>query len=195
MFTVGVTGGIGSGKSLVCDVYRSLFVPVYNADIEARRIMEENVGIREGLTEYFGVEAYRDGKLNRPWIADRIFSDNKDREFVNSIVHPAIHDDFIKWTSQHSDKSYVIEEAALLFESGAYKRLDMMILVTAPEKLRIERIVKRDGLEQDKILARMKSQINPDKAAKMADHVILNDEKSFVLPQVLEIHQKIMNGT
>jgi dephospho-CoA kinase len=195
MFTVGVTGGIGSGKSLVCDIFRSLFVPVYNADFEARRIMEENSGVQEGLTGYFGVEAYRDGKLNRPWIADRIFSDKEDREFVNSIVHPAVQEDFIRWTSQHLDKPYVIEEAALLFESHAYKKLDKLILVIAPEKLRIERIVKRDGLEQNEILARMESQINPDKAAKMADHAILNDEKSFVLPQVMEIHQKIMNGT
>ena len=195
MLAVGVTGGIGSGKSLVCDVFRSLHVPVYQADAQARRIMEEDPAVREELAGYFGRKAYSDGLLNRPYIAARIFTDEKDREFVNSIVHPAVHENFMEWVKQYRDHPYVIEEAALLFESGAHRKLDMTLLVTAPVKLRMERIRKRNGLKRAEITARMSSQIKPGEAEKLADHIIINDDETFVLPQVLTIHQKIMTGS
>ena len=189
-----MTGGIGSGKSLVCDVFKSLGVPVYQADDQARRIMADHPGIREQLRVYFGPEVFKEGALNRPWLASRIFSSNSDREFVNSIVHPAVHDDFIAWIQRQDNARYVIEEAALLYESGASGKLDMIILVTAPLKLRVERIMRRDGLNRREISVRMASQIKPEEAEIMADYIILNGEKSFLLPQVLEIHQKILSG-
>ncbi len=194
MLAVGVTGGIGSGKSLVCEIFRSLHIPVYHADTEARRIMDEEKGIKTKLVKYFGPQVYIENRLNRPWLASRVFSSEKDRNFVNSIVHPAVHKDFIHWKGLNGKAAYVIEEAALLFESGSHAQLDAVILVKAPVKLRLERIMKRDGLKRKEVSARMASQINPGEAEKMADHIIINDEKSFVLPQVLEIHQKILNG-
>ena len=193
MLAVGVTGGIGSGKTLVCDVLRTLSVPVYQADQEARRIMEGNPDIRNGLIGYFGEEAFRGGSLNRPYISARIFGNEKEREFVNSLVHPAVHKDFLKWKMQYRNAPYVIEEAALLFETGAYRELDMTILVIAPIKLRIERIMERDQLKPKEISARMSSQIKTEEAEKLADYVIVNDDRTLVLPQVLNIHQKIMN--
>ena len=193
MYAVGITGSIGSGKTLICDVFRALNVPVYQADPEARRIMEENPGIRDRLIEYFGGEAFSDGALNRPYLAARIFEYKKEREFVNSLVHPAVHKDFLKWKKEHGDAHYVIEEAALLFESGGYVDLDMTILITAPVKLRMDRIMKRDKLIHNEISARMSSQIKSEEAVNLADYVIVNDEKTLILPQVLEIHQKIMN--
>ena len=189
-----MTGGIGSGKSLVCDVFLALNVPVYRADAEARRIMESHPGVREQLGDYFGPEVFIKGSLNRSWLASRIFTSESDRQFVNSIVHPAVQDDFNRWIKQQDIAGYVIEEAALLFESGAGRKLDRVILVSAPVKLRVERIMRRDGLKRGEISARMASQIKPEEAEKLADHIILNDEKSFLLPQVLEVHQKIRNG-
>ena len=193
MLAVGITGGIGSGKTLVCDVFRTLNVPVYHADPQARRIMEEDPDIHDRLIERFGGEVYSGGALNRTYLAARIFENEKERDFVNSLVHPAVHKDFLNWKKDHGDAAYVIEEAALLFESGAYKELDATIVVTAPVKIRLDRIMKRDKMMHNEIAARMSTQIKPEEAVKMADYVIINDDKTFVLPQVLEIHQKIMS--
>ena len=192
MLTVGVTGGIGSGKSLVCSVFKVLDVPVYHADTEARRIMNENEEIRRGLQEYFGSEAYAGGTLNRSFLASRIFSDARAREFVNSLVHPAVREDFILWTGTFTEANYIVEEAALLFESGAYRELDMTILVMAPARLRTQRIMARDGIKKTDVQLRMSTQIKPADAAKLADHVVRNDDKRFILPQVFEIHEKII---
>jgi dephospho-CoA kinase len=156
--------------------------------------MEQEPGVKKKLGEYFGPDVYEKGKLNRSWLASRIFDNEKDRLFVNSVVHPAVQNDFRQWTTLHGNESYVIKEAALLYETGVYKELDKVILVTAPLKLRIERIMKRDGLKQREVKARMASQIHQDEAVKMADHLIINDETSFVLPQVIEIHQKFQSG-
>jgi dephospho-CoA kinase len=193
MLAIGITGGIGSGKTLVCNVFRSLNVPVYEADQEARRIMAEDPVIRNRIIEHFGEEVYSGGSLNRPYLARRIFENTDEREFVNSLIHPAVREDFLNWMRQHGSIPYAIEEAALIFESGAYRELDMTILVTAPVKLRMDRIKQRDKLANKEISARMSSQIRVEEAEKLADYVIINDDKTFVLPQVLEIHQKIMD--
>lgn len=194
MYAIGVTGGIGSGKSLVCNIFRVLGMPVYNADERAGRIMETDPDLREALTGYFGERFYRDGKLNRPMIAHRIFSNEKDRNFVNSLVHPAVQADFLEWSVNQDRAAYVIEEAALLFESGSWEKLDRTVLVSAPVNLRIERIMCRDGIKRSEVKARMASQIKVEEAEKLADHIILNDEKAFLLPQVLGIHDEIMEG-
>lgn len=194
MHTIGVTGGIGSGKSLVCNIFRILGVPVYNADEKAGRIMENNAEIHEALIGYFGDEVFQGGILSKPLIAQRIFSNEKDRNYINSLVHPAVQNDFLAWTGDQESAAYVIEEAALLFESGAWQKLDMTILVSAPVDLRVTRIMQRDGLKNREIRARMASQISTAEAEKMADLIILNDEKAFVLPQVIAIHQKILKG-
>jgi len=184
MFKVGVTGGIGSGKSVVCNIFRNLDVPVYEADAEARRIIAEDPDIRKGLVKRFGDRIFGDGRLDRKYLAERIFSDSRARSFVNGLVHPKVREDFSQWILEQ-EGTYVVEEAALLIESGAWKEMDFNILVIAREELRIGRIMKRDGISRGDVLARLASQIDPGEAAKMADLMIYNDENEFVIPQVL----------
>lgn len=190
MFKVGVTGGIGTGKSLVCKIFRCLDVPVYDADAEARRIMAEDPEVRMELRKNFGDKVFRDSQLDRTFLAARIFSDSGARHFVNNLVHPVVREDFNRWMKAQ-EAPYVIEEAALLFESGAWKTLDFNILVTALEDIRIARVMKRDGLKKDDVLARMAGQIDPEEAIEMADLQIQNNDNEFVIPQVLEADRRI----
>lgn len=191
MFKVGVTGGIGSGKSIICNVFHNLGVPVYQADIEARRLMGENKSIRTGLETYFGGEVFQDEQLNRKFLAEKIFSNPDARTFVNSLVHPAVRTDFAGWVQTRGGAPYVIEEAALLFETGAWKELDYNILIDAAVETRIKRIIRRDGLERADVLARMASQMDPGKGQEFADFIISNDENDFVIPQVLKVDKII----
>ena len=186
MFTVGVTGGIGSGKSIVCNVFRHLGIPVYQADTEARRLMLENPAIKTGLMEYFGEAAFEDGKLNRKYLAGKIFSDSDAREYVNSLVHPAVRMDFARWVKSQAGAPYVLEEAALLLESGAWKELDYIILVEADTETRITRIIERDGLSRADVLARMASQMEPERGREYSHFIIRNDENELVIPQILK---------
>jgi dephospho-CoA kinase len=186
MFKVGVTGGIGSGKSVVCSVFRNLGVPVYQADKEAKRLMVEDDGIRAGLLDFLGTKAFRGDQLDREYLADRIFSEPEARRHINSLVHPVVRDDFKAWVEVQTGTPYVMEEAALLFETGAWKDLDFNILIHATKETRIARIMKRDGLGRSDVLARMASQRDPEEARRQADLVIVNDEKDLVIPQVLE---------
>ena len=190
MFRVGVTGGIGSGKSLVCSIFRNLDVAVYDADLEARRIMEQDPGIERELLGRFGKNVFRDGKLDRRYLAEKIFSDEDARGFVNRLIHPRVWADFANWAERQAG-SYVVEEAALLFESGAWKVLDLNILVTAGKEIRIGRITARDGLDREEVLARMASQVDPSEAVRMADFEIRNGGKEFLIPQVLEADRLI----
>jgi dephospho-CoA kinase len=182
MLAVGVTGGIGSGKSIVCRIFRTLGIPVYEADPQARRIMSEDPELRRQLIGKFGQQAYSGTDLNRAFLADRIFRDAEARRFVNGLVHPKVREDFRNWMrsmekamGEESRIPYVIEEAALLFESGAWRELDLNILVLADRETRIKRIMERDGLERRAVLDRMTSQIDPEDAVKIADLVIHND--------------------
>ena len=190
MFKVGVTGGIGSGKTIVCRIFNILDIPVYEADVEARKIIAENEQVRTKLLKRFGREVFKQGELDRKYLASRIFSDSEARLFVNSIVHPIVHEDFRQWSiDQHSP--YVIEEAALLFESCAYKEMDFNILIDAREEIRITRVMRRDNIKRGDVLARLASQIDPNEAAKLADLIIHNEETSFVVPQVLDADRLI----
>lgn len=191
MFKVGVTGGIGSGKSIICSVFHHLGIPVYQADIEAKRLMGENESIRTGLRAYFGGEVFQEKLLNRKYLADRIFSDPDARAFVNSLVHPVVRVDFAGWVQTRSGTPYVIEEAALLFETGAWKEFDCNILIEAAVETRIQRIIRRDGSERAEILARMASQMDPEEGRELADFIIRNDVNDLVIPQVLKVDKII----
>ena len=193
MFKVGVTGGIGSGKSIVCSVFRNLGIKVYEADTEARRIMAEDPDIQKELLRNFGKRIFNDNGLDRKYLADKIFSDSGARLLVNKLVHPKVREDFRGWILEQ-EGPYVIEEAALLFESGAWKEMDLNILVLAREEIRVMRIMKRDGLKRQDVLARLASQIDPDEAAKLADLTIRNDENEFVIPRILEADRLIREG-
>ena len=192
MYKVGVTGGIGSGKSIICKVFQNLGIPVYEADIAERRLMGEDESIRTRLVTYFGGVVFQDEQLNRKYLAERIFSDQDARAFVNSLVHPAVRADFAGWVQKWDRTTpYVIEEAALLFETGAWKELDYNILIDAAVETKIERIIRRDGLDRSDVLARIASQLDPGKGREYADFIIRNDVNDFVIPQVLKVDKII----
>lgn len=189
---VGITGGIGSGKTTVCRIFEMLGVPVYYADDRAKAIMVENPAVIEKVLALFGLEAYLpDGSLNRHYIAGIVFHDKKKLEELNAIVHPAVFEDGGKWHEQQLEAIYTLKEAALLFESGGYKALDIVIAIYAPQDIRIERVMKRDGVSKDTVLARMKNQMPDEEKMKLADFVIYNDGSLSVLRQVWDVHRQI----
>jgi dephospho-CoA kinase len=194
MLKVGLTGGIGSGKSLICSIFSILKVPVYNADNQAKRIMAEDMQLRARLVKEFGPGVIRDGETNRKALAEIVFNDPDALRTINSIVHPAVLQDFMSWVKMHSDSPYIVKEAAILMESAMHKYLDLVILVTAPEELRIERIKQRDGEAESKIRQRMSNQWPDEKKIPMAGMVIRNDNTSPVLPLILELHSELSRG-
>lgn len=195
MRKVGITGGIGSGKTLVCEIFKRLGVPVYSADEEAHRIMDEDEEVKKQITALFGDEINVDEKLDRIALAEVVFKKSIMLEKLNAIVHPAVAAHFNEWLSAlpaGQAGTYILKEAAILYESGAYKGLDFTILVCAPEDLRIRRVMKRDGTEREEVVRRMQSQWSDAKKLKLADFVITNDDTRLVIPQVLEIHRKLL---
>ncbi|UAY50756.1 dephospho-CoA kinase [Ferruginibacter albus] len=190
MLRVGITGGIGSGKSTVAKVFETLGVPVYYADDAAKRLMNENNELKEELQKQFGKETYLNGTLNRPYLSSLVFNAPEKLTLLNSIVHPATIIDAENWMSRQS-AAYVIKEAALIFESGSQEQLDKVIGVYAPVPLRILRAMKRDSISREDVLARMDKQISEIIKMRLCDHVITNDEQKMLIPQVLELHEKL----
>lgn len=193
MKKIGITGGIGSGKSTICKVFEVLSVPVYYADIRAKALMEEDPELVQQISDLFGYGMYEEGKLQRQKLAEIVFKDPQKLNQLNSLVHPAVFRDNEKWMAAHADANYVIKEAALIFESGSYKNLDAVITVFAPEVLRIQRVLKRDDTTESAIKDRISKQMPEEEKISKSDFVIYNDEKQLVLPQVLEIHRKFQN--
>ena len=188
--TVGITGGIGSGKSTVCEIFRVLGITVFEADKVARNLMNENSVIRQNLVEWFGNEIYSENQLNRKLLAEHIFNDDSLLNKVNSLVHPIVREEFKKWKNSQNTV-YSVYEAAILFESGFYKLMDFTILITAPEQIRINRVMKRDNLSPDQVVARIKNQWPDDEKRKLATTVIINDNKNLIIPQIIEIDKKL----
>jgi len=193
MFKLGLTGGIGSGKTLVCQVFEKLGVPVYYADRAARALMDTDEELKGGIRKMFGEEAYGKEGLDRPYLAGIVFGNQDKLDGLNGLVHPYVRKDFIRWTELQHESPYVVEEAAILFESGAYGEMDQTVLVYAPEELRVSRVMERDGLRREQVLSRMAHQLSEEEKMKMADHVLINDGTRMLLPQVLELHNKIIN--
>jgi dephospho-CoA kinase len=194
MIKVGVTGGIGSGKSMVCEVFARLGIRVYHADDQAKILMNDAIHIRQQLTEKFGQEIYKDNQLNRPLLANIIFNDKAAITFVNSIVHPAVADNFEAWCASEVPGPYVIEEAALLFESGAYNLMDKMVTVCAPFDVRLKRVMLRDNVTEEQVLRRMNNQLSEGERLKQSDFVVYNDEKTSILEQVLKLHKLLVQS-
>jgi dephospho-CoA kinase len=192
MLKVGITGGIGSGKSIVCQVFKLLGIPVYHADIEASILIDTNTEIRNQLINLFGDSIYND-KLKRDIFAGIIFKDSEALKNVNKIVHPKVRSHFFKWAETQKDKKYILFEAAILFESGTYKLLDKIITVTAPEKLRIERVMAYKNYSGEIITNILKNQLPDKEKTKQAHYIIVNDNKTLILPQILEIHNRLLN--
>jgi len=194
MFRVGLTGGIGSGKSLICSILKHLGVPVYYADTEAKKLMNSDLELRKQIVRLFGEQAYGRGDLDSSYVAGQLFGDNALLKAMNSIVHPAVRKDFKRWAELQNDIPYVVEEAAILFESGAYKEMDFTVLTSAPEEVRIKRVMERDGSDRDSVLKRMGHQWSEKELRKLADYVIENDGQEMLLPQVIELHNKLLKG-
>lgn len=186
---IGLTGGIGSGKTTVAKIFETLGVPVYYADDEAKRLMNADPALKAAITKHFGEKSYNEQGLDRSYIASVVFNDKKKLELLNSLTHPATIRDAEEWMKKQN-VPYIIKEAALLFESGANKSVDKVIGVSAPLQLRIKRIVKRDGMTEEEASKRMKRQMNEEEKMKLCDWVIVNNEEQMLLPQVLELHQK-----
>jgi len=192
MFRVGITGGIGSGKSLVCGVLEKFGAPVYYADREARRLMNTDNLLVEAIKDLLGDDAYRDGELNRPEVGRRVFENSGILEQLNRLVHPVVGEDFQTWCSTRENVPYVVEEAAILFESGAVNHLDMSVLVYAPAELRIRRVMERDRISRQEVEQRMSAQMDEEEKKSLADRVIFNDEKSLLLPRIVELHEDLI---
>jgi dephospho-CoA kinase len=191
MKKIGLTGGIGSGKSTVAEIFSRLGVPVFVSDAVARQLQEEDATVRTLITEVFGKEIYSENKLDRASVAEIVFADKKKLEQLNAIVHPAVGKAFESFCEQHRDAKYVLKESAILFEIGDDKNLDGMIVVTAPDELRIQRVMQRDGIEKSAVLQRIKNQVKQEEKVKKADYVIGNDEKQLLIPQVLQVNEEI----
>lgn len=194
MLKIGITGGIGSGKTTVCKVFELLGIPVFYADAVAKTIMIQNMEVRAALIETFGKETYHpDGSLNRAYIGNLVFNSTQQLEKLNQIVHPAVFKAFDEWVVKQKSP-YVVKEAALLFESGSYQLCDINVLVVAPEDLKIARIRKRDGSKTEEILARMAKQMTDQQKTLLADYLLQNDEQQLLIPQILELHQQFLKG-
>ena len=188
---VGITGGIGSGKSTVCKIFKLIGVPVFEADVIAKNLINSDEKIRTELIQLFGNNIYEPNKkLNTKMLAGLIFNDDSLLEKVNKLVHPAVRNEFILWHEKQNSK-YTVHEAAILFESGFYKMMDFTILVSAPEITRIERVVKRDGIKPDLVETRIRKQWNDEEKRKLAHIELINDNKHLLIPQILEIDKKL----
>ena len=191
MLKVGVTGGIGSGKSTVSKLFTCLEIPVFNADEAGRNLLNNDPQTIEEVTKLFGKEIIKDGKPDRKKIAELVFKNPENLAKLNSVIHPAVRRKFNEWaTGQHA--AYCIDEAAILIETEFYKQLDYTILVIAPEQLRIKRVMQREGMTENTIRDRMNNQWTDDEKKKYADFEILNDEITPLLPQVLEFHNRLI---
>jgi len=189
---IGLTGGIGSGKSTVAKVFEVLGIPVYYADDAARRIMNEDEWLRQQIIQHFGPSSYKNNQLDRPYIASQVFNNKEKLELMNSLVHPATIRDAEQWMHKQTTP-YAIKEAAIIFESGSQGQLDYVIGVSAPTPLRILRAMKRDGSTRDQVLARMSKQIQEPIKMRLCDFVIYNDEIQAVIPQVVKMHNTLLS--
>ena len=193
MLKVGITGNIGSGKTTISKVFEILGVPVFYADDAAKKVMVEDPILIDALKKEFGSESYfDDGSLNRKHIAGIVFNNEAELAKLNAIVHPAVFRAFDNWVAGIKNAPYVMKEAALLFESSSYKMCDKTIMITAPLKLRINRVTQRDNLTRVEIENRNARQFSEEKKVQLADFTIRNDDTELIIPQVLELHKQLL---
>ena len=190
MLSIGITGGIGSGKSTVCSILENLGYPVFYADKVGREISDQNFKVINQIKNLLGDEAYKNGILNRTWVAQRIFANTSLKDALNAIIHPAVFEAFENWKKQQN-ATIVFNESALLFETNSYMRFDKTILLVAEQELRIQRVMSRDALKRDEILSRMQQQLSDPEKILKADFVVQNNTTDLLLPQVLEIIKRL----
>lgn len=193
MLKVGITGGIGSGKSTVCRLFAARGIAVYDTDAAAKRLMHEDEALREAIVARFGAESYTNEGLNRRYLAERVFADDQERNALNGLVHPAVIADFEQW-AEAQQGAYVVLESAILFEAGLDRHLDRVVAVLAPERVRIERAVKRDGATEEQIRSRMAAQLSDDELRDRADVSIVNLFEEELEATVAELDFRFKNN-
>lgn len=187
MKKIGITGGIGSGKSVVCNIFRLHDIPVYNADSEAKKLNDTSSTIREKLSQHFGKELYASGKLDKKRLAEFIFNDPQKLMLANSIIHPEVAEHFLNWANRQKNAPIVVLETAILFEADFRKHVDLAVAVVSPLSIRVERIRNRDAMDMDLINSRIKSQMSDQERMKLSDTVIINDSHHSLLQQVSKL--------
>jgi dephospho-CoA kinase len=189
MLKIGITGGIGTGKTTVCRIFETLNVPVYYSDMRAKELMASNTILMNKLKAEFGNQVFEtDGKLNTPYLASIVFSDPSKLKTLNNIVHPIVLDDFSDWCNKFNTSKYIILESAIIYESNIAHLLDYVILVDAPAEISIKRIVDRDGVPREAVIQRMKNQLTPDEKKSFTKLIIFNDGKQSLVDQVVRFH-------
>jgi dephospho-CoA kinase len=189
---VGVTGGIGSGKSTVCAILKMLKAPVFEADKVAKQLLDSHRKVKEGLIHQFGENIYTEnGTVDRKKLAKIIFNDKLQLKKMNELVHPVVREEFEKWVKENNKQPYLIHEAAILFESGFYKMMDYNILVSAPREQRIKWVMERDGVSRQQVEERMKNQLPEEEKQKLASVVLMNDNHHLLIPKIIEIDKNI----
>ncbi len=190
MKRIGITGGIGSGKSYIAKIIEQMGFPIYNSDLRSKELTLSNKVIREGLISLFGEDVYINSELNKKLIASKIFTDDILRKKLNTLIHPIVREDFYEW-SLSQESRMVFNEAAILFETGAYRNLDATILVCAPLELKIKRVTERENCSRESVTIRMDKQWSDEKKIQLSDYVIVNDEQSPILNQIEKVVEKI----
>ena len=195
MLRVGITGGIGSGKTTVCRIFETLGIPVYDADARAKWLLENDPELIAGIRDLFGNGAYTAaGQYNRPFIAQIVFNDPDKLAALNALAHPAVEHDSRAWHDAQKDVPFTLKEAALMVESGSHRYLDLLIVVAAPEALRIDRVVARDGITREQVERRIANQMPEQAKIALADFVIHNDGEQALIPQVVAVYREIVSG-
>ena len=190
---IGITGGIGAGKSTVCKIFNQIGIPIYDADFRAKWLMNNNPELKEAIRKSFGWDSYtRKDDLNRDYLGKVVFNNEEKLKNLNNIVHPAVIIDFELWTQEHKHEPYSLKEAALLFESNSYKNLHKVIVINSPIETRIERVVKRDHVKREDVLKRIENQSTDRERMEKADWIIYNDGIRSLIEQTMNIHNKIL---
>ena len=194
MKRIGLTGNIGSGKSLVCSIFEKLGVPVYYADDRAK-IFLDSPEVQAALQERYGVDIVKGSKVDRKKLASIVFKRKEELQYLNSRIHPLLKNDMDLWFEEQGDIPYAIQEAAILFENGFENLFDKIVMISSPERLRIERVMKRDGVGEEAVLERIRNQWSEERKIALSDYVIINDEIQMLLPQTLKLHQSLYSIT
>lgn len=194
MLTIGITGGMGSGKSTVCKIFSTFGIPVYDADSRAKALYTENQEVKTQVINLLGEAVYTGNNLNKTKVAEMVFGNTTLLRSLNGIIHPAVAEDFSAWKEeqQKNSSSYIIKEAAIMIEAGSYKECDRLILVTSPQELRIKRIMKRDGSSRQQIEERLNKQWSDEMKKQFADYIIENNEHASLIHQVMNIHEELL---
>lgn len=191
MMRVGLTGGIGSGKTTVGRVFRAMGIPVFEADAEGRRLMAQDTALQRSIVERFGAAVVNENGIDRAALAGIVFQDTEALKALNALIHPAVRGAFDRWAREQR-APYVMMEAAVLAESGGHRTLDAIVVVSAPEPIRIRRVMQRDGVPEEAVRARLANQVSEAERLAIADHMIHNDDSRLVIPQVLEVHAALL---